>query len=252
MHAPRHQNNDGLVHSRKEWMEVSAITSISETCARFDVHGFSCANADDMHTCNWWELPGLQKRLYSFLLNVRMPFCLESSLRYRFHLCEWFNEDDSQYFAGIAYQFLDDIQNRVPPSVLFVVLRTFFNGWATSARFQQVVKVCLLCTDCEGFDAIEHYACCTFQWRAFAAIFRKPVFPCSLARFLGLNAVHIEDKIFHACHMYAVYSAVNLRRREAHVSGHDQVKQLLMNGHRTACLWHKGLVNLYRGVWNDQ
>ena len=144
---------------------------------------------------------------------------------------------------------LEDVRNHDPPCVLVAVLKTFFNGWATSARFQTMDKVCLLCFDCDGVDSIEHYASCPFQWKVFADKFRTSMFPCSLPRFIGGYAVELDEKVFHAVHMYAVMSAFNSRKHAGIASGTDAIEALIWNGHRTAQLYHRGLEKRYKSIW---
>ena len=133
--------------------------------------------------------------------------------------------------------------------LLLNVLKTFFNGWSTSARFQKADKVCLLCSDCVdggSEDSLEHYAQCTFQWTVFAKFFRQPIFPVSMARFLGLQATSLDFKVFHAVHMYAVMRAHSSRKHSGYITGVSEVESLIYSGHRTAQLYHKGLRKRYR------
>ena len=139
--------------------------------------------------------------------------------------------------------------NLVPPCVLFAMYNTFFNGWATSHRFQVDDKVCWLCIDCNGHDSLEHYATCIVQWRVFASKFKKSVFPCSIFRFLGLFASNTHDMVLHACHMYAVRNAVHVGHAHQCISDEDSVSKLIWQGHRTASLQHSGLRKRYNSIW---
>ena len=114
-------------------------------------------------------------------------------------------------------------------------------NWATSARFQETGKPCLLCSECDGLDSSEHYAKCLFQWRAFASQFPASVYQNSLPRFLGLLAESENDKVFHACHIYAVMSAFDSRKHAGIITDFDSVSKLIWQGHRTAQCNHKGL-----------
>ena len=49
------------------------------------------------------------------------------------------------------------LQRCTPPRVLAAMLRTWFNGWCTSRRFQRH-GTCIFGCSCE--DSIEHYAVC--------------------------------------------------------------------------------------------
>ena len=56
----------------------------------------------------------------------------------------------------------------------------------------------------------------------------------TLERFFGLNAQVIDQTIFHAVHMFAVYSCVNYNRRLEQVPDEHQVDAIIWNGHRKA------------------
>ena len=152
-------------------------------------------------------------------------------------------------YAAYGAKLIEDIAGKVPPCVHFAVLLTFFNGWCTSARFQEEDRVCWLCFECDGPDRLEHYAACPHQWRTFAKKFRKSVFPMSLPRFLGLYAATVEMKVIHATHMYAVLSAVNSRRAKQIISGPDEAEALVWQGHRTAQVYSKPLQKVYANSW---
>ena len=184
-------------------------------------------------------------------LETNAKFSLVAALRYRFQRCGWFSEQDACMFAPIAVNFLKDISASVPPCVVFCVINTFFNGWATSARFQSHDKNCLLCSECQGNDSLEHYACCLFAWKTFSRKFRTSVFPCGMSRFLGLTTEDIDTKVLHACHMFAVKRAVDMRRREGTVSGPEQVNALIWQGYKTASMYHKGLAKKFIQMWTN-
>ena len=123
-----------------------------------------------------------------------------------------------------------------PPCVLFCVICTLFNGWSTSARFQQVDKIWFICSECEGPDRLEHYAPCIWQWRMFALRFGKSVFPATMPRFLGLYANNTAERIVHCVHMYAVKFAVDHSRASGCIQcSHDKVASLIDEGYKTAC-----------------
>ena len=104
------------------------------------------------------------------------------------------------------------------------------------------------CFDCDGVDSIEHYASCPFQWKVLAHKFRMSMFPCSLPRFIGGYAVELDEKVFHAVHMYAVMSAFNSRKHAGIASGTGAIEALIWNGHSTAQLYHRGLEKRYKSI----
>ena len=205
--------------------------------------------APDFNGHNFDIIPRVQNIFYKALLPGLAPFSLVEALLKRFKLRGWFDECDLLLFASRAASLIEDIHKLVPPCVLFAVMKTYFNGWATSARFQQIEKVCRLCLDCDGVDSLEHYAACTFQWSVFASKLQRSVFPNSLARFFGLLAYNTNDRVLHAVHMYAVYSAYNSRKKSGIITGPDAMSAIIWQGHRTAQLHHKGLEKRYKDLW---
>ena len=77
------------------------------------------------------------------------------------------------------------------------------------------------------------------------------VFPMSPPRFLGVLAEEVDDMVFHACHMYAVQSAVRSRWKDQIITGPDAVEALIWQGHRTALALHSGLRRRYRNLWQS-
>ena len=70
-----------------------------------------------------------------------------------------------------------------------------------------------------------------------------------LEKILGLYALELDDKVFHAVHMFAVMSAYNSRKHAQIITDEDAVFNLIWEGHRTAQFYHKGLEKRYKGIW---
>ena len=66
---------------------------------------------------------------------------------------------------------------------------------------------------------------------------------------LVLDEYNIDNMIFRACHVYAVRSAIDLRHHENRRTGSDAAKKLICNGHRTAAMYSKSLLQRYRSIW---
>ena len=68
-----------------------------------------------------------------------------------------------------AFKVMDKLHDAAPPCIRAALLRTWFNGWCTGRRFQQV-RSCIF--GCEYEDSIEHYAKCPvvqdFGWSRLA------------------------------------------------------------------------------------
>jgi len=246
----RSEDASNLRHIHPEWEQLSAVHLFSVCVEKFsleDVVRF--ADKDDINLSNITGRKDFEQFAYSMFLETNAKFSFVGALRYRFQRCGWFGEEDACMFAPIAVQFLKDISAYVPLFAIFCVINTFFNGWATSARFQSLEKGCLLCSECRGIDSLDHYACCLFAWKTFSSKFRINVSPCSMSRFLGLNAEDIDTKVLHACHMFAVKRAVDMRRREGTASTPAQVNALIWQGYKTASMYHKGLAKKLVEMW---
>ena len=76
----------------------------------------------------------------------------------------------------------------VPPCVLAAALRTAFNGWVTTRRFQQNGRCAFGCA--RGVDSINHYAHCSYyhRWSEEHCGLSRPTASQCLPNFLGLCA----------------------------------------------------------------
>ena len=96
---------------------------------------------------------------------------------------------------------------------------------------------------------MEHYATCPYQWDIFRRRLRRSTLDESIASFLVLNAGHVQDMIFHACHVYAVKRAADIRRKEERITREEQLSNLIFEGHRTAAIQVKSLTQMYSAIW---
>lgn len=227
------------LHPMSDWLQGCAAFSLR------DVHNTKCDLALSAVPSLSSTSMHFQKGLYAELLARMHPIDLTEILTKKFS--KWATEEDAVTMAVSAEQMLQTIHGHIPPCVLFTLICTWCNGWATNRRFQGSGQ-CLLHADCHGEDALEHYAVCPYQWNVFQSRLKKEVHSLSIASFLGFAAAQIEDMIFHACHIYAVKRAIDIRR---HTPGNarsisGQVDGLIWNGHRTAALYHNGLARRYR------
>ena len=157
--------NINLIHPFRDWLSRSSIMSIPKNFARLDINSTLSLNSRStiLTAVTLSIFPKMLKAFfYKCLLPQFVPFSLVQALAKRFKLREWFDDNEILLYASKAAEFIADIKGHVPPCVIFAVLRTYFNGWATSARFQTIDKVCLLCFECDGVDSLEHYAECAF------------------------------------------------------------------------------------------
>ena len=71
-------------------------------------------------------------------------------------------------------------------------------------------------------------------------------------RLFGLKATSEDMQVFHAVHIYAIYSATNFVRYQTGSSvGIDAVDKLLWHGHVQATLVHNGLRKRYTSRFGD-
>ena len=245
MNAAQYSPGNLIAHPFPKWIESCSIKALMRAKENLPFHVLQ----DVTPKSDIIKSKLVQSHAYGILLKSARPFDLFSTICYRFELREWFDTNDIPFYANLAVNFIKKVSKLVPPCVMFSVFLTYFNGWATSARFQKIDRVCLLCFDCEGSDSLEHYSCCPYQWIVFSRKFRKSVYPQSIARFLGLNVSSDNDMIYHACHMYAVYSAYNSRKHSGTITGPESVEKLIWQGHRTAALFSDRVRKLYNSIW---
>ena len=177
----------------------------------------------------------MQRETYKYLLTLICPFSLRKSLYHR--ISRWFHGCELDNHCESSLNVFEIIRGKVPPCVLFAYICTVFNGWTTTARFQNKDNVCLICIDCEGDDTLEHYSTCVFQWKYFAKRFNKSVLPLSLPRFLGLYTTEVNDLIVHCVHIYAVKSMIDkVRSRQQILSTQSQIDHALDEGYKIAMI----------------
>ena len=163
---------------------------------------------------------------------------------------KWVPESLLHTYAERTCHVIDVIKSHVPPCVQFAYINTIFNGWATSARFQQNDNVCYLCFECDGNDSIEHYAECRYMWGAFVRKSRVCCYPQNLITFLGLCADDTHEIVLHSCLVYAVREAVHQRRRSQAISGFECIGDLIWQGFRIASIHHNGLRRRIHSIWS--
>ena len=245
-------DESNLRHPLQVWMDNSSVMCLQRAYKSINVNNLvTFCDDSKVDASNVFGTPQCQNSVYRFLLSVECPFSLKGVLQYRFALRKWFEPVQIEYLADRAVEFLEAVHKHVPPCVLFTVINTFFNGWVTSARFQAIENRCYICADCDGNDSLEHYACCPFSWASYAKRFRKPIVPLSLRRFLGRDANELDEKVFLACHMYAIRKTVDLRRHSAQDRCDNDFESVIWQGHRTASLYHKGLRARYSGIFKN-
>ena len=230
-------------HPMNNWIENSGIFVMSESSKQFSLEDFAIFDLrEGVADCPVCEIPKIQYRICNFAGNRFIDFNMRDAFIYRFNLRAWFDNDEVHDLAFRAVSFCKDIMSHVPPCVLFAVINTMFNGWATDARFQKTGSSCVLCRDCIGEDSLDHYASCIFTWRIFASLFREPLWPCAIDRFLGLRSDPLNLKIKHACFMYAIrYTTNHFRRSGASSPSLDESIKVVKSGIKTACIHHNGL-----------
>ena len=71
-------------------------------------------------------------------------------------------------------------------------------------------------------------------------------------RLFGLEATSEDMKVFHAVHIYAIFSATNfVRYQSGNPAGIEAVDKMLWHGHVQATLVHKGLRKRYTSRFGD-
>ena len=67
----------------------------------------------------------------------------------------------------------------------------------------------------------------------------------TLERFFGFNTNDDNMKVIYAVHMFAVYTAVNIRRAKECITGEEEMYQLIMHGHKKAQTVANNLSKIY-------
>ena len=144
---------------------------------------------EGIEDCPVREVPKMQSTICKFVGLRFSPFSCFGTIKYRFKLRGWCDDEELNSMTSRAVSFCEDIVGHVPPCVLFAVINTFSNGWTTEARFQKSVSDCLLCYECSGVDSLDHYASCIVAWRIFSTLFTESVFLVRLVDSLGCRLI---------------------------------------------------------------
>ena len=76
----------------------------------------------------------------------------------------------------------------------------------------------------------------------FSSLFREPIWPCAIDRFLGLRSDPLNMKIKHACFMYAIrYTTNHFRRSGASSPSLEESIKVVKSRIKAACIHHNGL-----------
>ena len=133
-----------------------------------------------------------------------------------------------------AARILKSADSLVPAKVVFVLFRSWLNGWCTARRFQVAQASCLLgCipgSTAGCHDSIEHYAHCPVVTHFASHVLHLPHVQVSgLMNFLCLGRdVSDEQRVLQLLLLFAVYSATNCLRSRSLKPGHHDMKELML------------------------
>jgi len=100
----------------------------------------------------------LQKTIRS---ELHKTLTVDPVSRMRFRLDRW-NLDGLPGETSTRFlRFIEVVKHHLPPRIVAAVLRTAWNGWCTSRRFQHSGKCIFACQAFAQEDSIEHYAGCS-------------------------------------------------------------------------------------------
>ncbi len=153
---------------------------------------------------------------------------------------------------------LQILETAVSPRVAAAVLRTLWNGWTTSHRFQGSETCVLRCSEWAQ-DKLEHYAVCPCIrkfGRTFLNLQRGPA-NCQLGQFiaLGLNDAKVADEelVRRAIWVYSAYRAVMEVSHNGYGS-QEEVQDMLKQFAREAVRGHSTSTAILDGCfvnWNS-
>jgi hypothetical protein len=194
---------------------------------------------------------GLQSALYKALRPKEVPADFHTLLRKR--LERWSVRGLLCIPIGRAVrraeQIIQLIKGQVPPCVVAALVRTWFNGWCTSRRFQQGRGRCLLSDECTGDDSIEHYARCTWSWHTAKRRLRIEESPRNIGRFMLLEQSVNDDPALLAANLYAVYCATNHFRALGRRGHGEEASQLIAAAYTKASMLNQRLPGRIRSTW---
>ena len=153
----------------------------------------------------------------------------------------WFGYAQAPRFARRALRVSGILRKSVPSFVKHAVLASWCNAWCTTRRFQEDVRRCYLCDECDGDDRLEHYAVCPFLWAAIPNCVSIASHPRNSERFFLVDA-GAEDRIpAIATFIFSAYGSFNLARARNSPLTFIELKASLQERFRTAMQLHRGL-----------
>lgn len=153
----------------------------------------------------------------------------------------WFGFAQAPRFARRALRVGSNLRKSVPSCVKYAVLVSWCNAWRTTRRFQDGVKSCYLCDECDGHDRLEHYAVCPFLWAAIPNRVSVASNPRNSERFFLVDAGAGDRIPAMATFVFAAYGSFNLARARNSPFSFIELKASLQERFRTAMQLHRGL-----------
>ena len=150
--------------------------------------------------------------------------------------------------ARLLTHRMGHLHSLVSPRVIAAMIRTWFNGWCTTRRFQGTGR-CMLCQAGPGSDCIEHYATCRVTNSLRAQLKLPETFNSLQSFMLGLPDITDAECTVSLLVVYAVYNAVNTLRHTG-IMPPDQIMHMLIEFCKIAAASHGYSLKVFEHVFN--
>ena len=233
MAAMQHEESF-LLHPLHRWVPKTACFQIHQAIEQFDEKTWR-ASFKGKHRKH------AQASIYKFLMKTGYNTHIRQVLCRR--LSRW---SASREVSLRALRNFTKIKSFMPACVIFAVLNTWLNGWATAKRMQKR-SICLLCNDCSSIDAIEHYAFCPAVSTAVRRITRLTL-QMDLHHFLLMHKESVECLCLRAAVCYAVRKACISRRNDCRVFPLEANIRVIVNAHKAALMSSRKYMKVYKSA----
>ncbi len=223
-----------LMHPMALWKNNSAALVV---CRMMDDVDWDCfIDFYDKDQSEVGKRVKFQKRICEFSLATMYPFSLRCCLKGK--LSRWFPEDQCESFSFKAIDILNTIKNTAP-CIVFAVVSMWCNGWCTDGRFQGDTIKCLVCSECDGRDKLEHYADCMYAWDAGKKCTGITDMSEDLVTLLGFNSKDFGECVLLSVYAYALKRHIDSRRAMACAAPKSNVYRNVWSGFQVAAIYSR-------------
>ena len=247
----------------REWFGKSFAQNLAEADAYCQEQGVTIDRVEETVTRaapRPWTLAqtrrarGSVQKCARVLLSTRSASNLQKRLRHK--LSRWQLPIFERIRVTRAMQVISRLAKTVPPRVQSAILRTWYNGWCTSRRFQRLDGGTCMFGCSAGADSIEHYACCKHivgYWRGPLRLPDPGDPPTRRLMFMLLDRDRLNTEASLTCMalLVAAVYALHCKARQGalNLPEPEDVRRALAQAVREAASGHPRALKTLDSIW---